>query len=139
MKKYEFYKIDENTIGFKYKDKDFSFMVNVKLQKELQSLIAESRIKLLKDLSSRGESINDYVIVSKKDGKTYYDNSNKAELEKYYQEKATLEYFDNFCTLNFGMDMTSLMEDIGLTTEEEGSEFAKDISAAITGKIPSRK
>ena len=139
MKKYEFYKIDNDNVGLKYKDKEFSFKVNIQLQKELQSILSDSRIELLEDLSKRGKSINDYVIVSKKDGKTYYDNSNKQELEQIYRERATLEYYNNFCEKHFNMSMERLMEDIGLATEQEGSDFARDFSNAITGNIPSKQ
>ena len=38
MKKYEFYKIDNDNVGLKYKDKDFSFKVNIQLQKEFSQL-----------------------------------------------------------------------------------------------------
>lgn len=137
MEKYTFYKIDENNIGLKYKDKEYSFKVNVKMQQELQSTISESRKTLLRDLSKQGESINEYVIVTKKDGKTYYDNSNKRALEEYYREKATLEYFDKFCKENLGKGIEEVIEEIGFDTDKEVADFAKDLGKAMTGKIPS--
>ena len=58
------------------------------------------------------------------------------ELEKIYQEKITLEFYNNKCTELFNMDLPTLMQDIGLATEEEGSKFANDFLTYLSGNIP---
>lgn len=137
--KYKFEKIDEDTTKLTYKDKEFTFKTNVKLISEMQSLIMQSRMRMIQDLSKNGQSIKDLTIEMKKDGKTYYDNSNKEELERIYQEELTLEYFNNKCYEIFNMDLASLMTDIGLQTEDEGSKFSNEFVAYLSGNnIPSK-
>jgi hypothetical protein len=137
--KYKFEKIDEDTTKLTYKDKEFTFKTNVKLISEMQSLIMQSRMRMIQDLSKNGQSIKDLTIEMKKDGKTYYDNSNKEELERIYQEELTLEYFNNKCYEIFNMDLASLMTDIGLQTEDEGSKFSNEFVSYLSGNnIPSK-
>lgn len=137
--KYKFEKIDEDTTKLTYKDKEFTFKTNVKLISEMQSLIMQSRMRMIQDLSKNGQSIKDLTIEMKKDGKTYYDNSNKEELERIYQEELTLEYFNNKCYELFNMDLASLMTDIGLQTEDEGSKFSNEFVSYLSGNnIPSK-
>ena len=123
--KYEFIRLDEDNIKLKYKDKEFTFKVNVKLISEMQKVVMESRIKLIEDLAEKGKSVKNLTIEIKKDGKTYYDNSNKQELEQIYQEQEYLKFFDNKCQEIFNMDLQSLIDDIGLN-DEEAEIFGKD-------------
>lgn len=136
--KYEFIKKDEDTTVLKYKDKEFEFKTDVKIISEIQSLVAEARIKLIEDYASKGKSIKELVIEKKENGKTYYDNTNKAELEKIYQEKITLEFFDNKCRELFNMGLSNLIEDIGLTEEKETEMFSTQLVSYISGKTPSK-
>lgn len=134
--KYEFIRVDEDTTTLKYKDKEFTFRSNVKLISEMQSLVMQSRMKMIQDLAKNGQSVKDLTIEIKKDGKTYYDNSNKEELEKMYQEQITLEYFNNKCSEIFGMDLGTLMLDIGLKTEQEGVKFSNEFLSYLSGSTP---
>lgn len=133
--KYQF-KVDEDNITLSYKDKSFTFKTNVKLISEMQSLIMKSRIKMIQDLSKEGQSVRDLIKETKKDGKTYTDNSNKVELERIYQEQVTMDFYNNKCEEIFGMDLASLMLDIGLQTEEEGTKFSTDFVSYLSGNIP---
>lgn len=134
--KYQFIKVDEDTTKLKYKDKEFEIKRNVKLVSEIQALVMKSRIKMIQDFAKQGISIKDLTIETKENGKTYYDNSNKAELEKIYQEQATLEYFNNKYQELFGMDMATLIQDIGLTTEDEVAKFSEELVKQINGNTP---
>ena len=134
--KYEFIKVDEDTTKLKYKDKEFEIKRNVKLVSEIQSLVMKARVKMIQDFAKQGISIKDLTIETKKDGKTYYDNSNKAELEKIYQEQATLEYFNNKYQELFGMDMSGIIQDIGLEKEDEVSKFSEELVQCLNGSIP---
>lgn len=134
--KYEFIKIDEDTTKLKYKDKEFEFIRNVKLVSEIQGIIKKSRVKIIQDLAKDGISIKSLTIETKKDGKTYYDNSNKAELEEIYKEEAMFEFFNQKCVEIFGMELGELMEDIGLKTEEEGEKFSKEFFSYLSGNTP---
>lgn len=136
--KYEFTRLDDDNIKLKYKDKEYNFKVNVKLISEMQKVIMKSRIKMIQDLAKGGSSIKDLTIEIKKDGKTYYDNSNKLELEKVYQEQEYLTFFDDKCQEIFGMDLQALIQDIGLT-EEETEKFGQDLMNHLSGKTPLQK
>lgn len=136
--KYEFIRLDEDNIKLKYKDKEFTFKVNVKLISEMQKIIMESRIKLIEDLAEKGKSIKNLTIEIKKDGKTYYDNSNKQELEQIYQEQEYLKFFNNKCQEIFNMDLQSLIDDIGLN-DEEAEIFGKELTMNLSGKTPFQK
>lgn len=133
--KYKF-TVEDDLVTLKYKDKSFTFKVNVKLISELQGLIMESRKRMIQEIAKNGQSIKDLTIEYKKDGKTYFDNSNKNELEKIYQEQVTLEYFDAKCNEIFGMDFSSLITDVGLETEEEGNQFSTELLNYLCGNIP---
>lgn len=134
--KYQFIKVDEDTTKLKYKDKEFEIKRNVKLVSEIQALVMKARVKMIQDFSKQGISVKDLTIETKKDGKTYYDNSNKAELEKIYQEEITLEYFNNKYQELFGMDMVELLQDIGLEKEDEVSKFSEELVQCLNGSIP---
>lgn len=134
--KYQFIKVDEDTTKLKYKDKEFEIKRNVKLVSEIQALVMKARVKMIQDFAKQGISVKDLTIETKKDGKTYYDNSNKAELEKIYQEEVTLEYFNNKYQELFGMDMTGLIQDIGLEKEDEISKFSEELVQCLNGSIP---
>lgn len=133
--KYKF-NLEDDIVSLKYKDKEFTFKTNVKLVSEMQSLVMKARIEMIQDINKSGQTIKDFTKEIKKDGKTYYDNTNKVELEKIYQEKITLEFFNKKCEEIFSMDIAGLMQDIGLTTEEEGSKFSNDLISYLSGNIP---
>lgn len=136
--KYEFIRLDDDNIKLKYKEKEYNFKVNVKLISEMQKVIMKSRIKMIQDLAKDGSSIKDLTIEIKKDGKTYYDNSNKLELEKIYQEQEYLSFFDEKCQEIFNMDLQELIQDIGLT-DEETEKFGQDLMNNLSGKTPLSK
>ena len=95
---------------------------------------------MIKELSSQGISLKDLVIEKKEGNKTLYDNTNKEELEQAYQNEATMEFFDKKCNELFGMNLTSLISDIGLTEENEISGFSETFVNILTGNtIPKRK
>lgn len=134
--KYEFIQADEDTTKLKYKDKEFEIKRNVKLVSEIQALVMQSRVKMIQDFAKQGISIKDLTIETKKDGKTYYDNSNRIELEKIYKEQVTLEYFNQKYQEMFGMDMDELFQDIGITTKEEVEKFSEELVKHINGNTP---
>ena len=130
--KYNF-SLDEDNVCLKYKDKQFNFKVNVKLISEMQGLVMEARKRMIQDFAKNGQSIKDLTIEYKKDGKTYYDNSNKTELERIYQEQTTIDFFNGKCEEYFGMDLANLMMDIGLETEDEGTKFSNELISYMSG------
>lgn len=137
--KYEFVLIGTDDIELRYKDKSFKFKRDINLIREMQSVIKNARLKMIKELSSQGISLKDLVIERKEGNKTFYDNSNKEEMEQVYQNEATLEFFDNKCRELFNNDLTGLIADIGLENEEI-SKFSEEFINILTGNtIPKRK
>ena len=138
--KYEFKQLGIDDIQLTYKDKTFTFKRDVNLIKEMQEIIKDARLKMIKDLSSQGISLKDLVIEKHEGNKTYYDNTNKDEMESVYQNEATMEFFNKKCLEYFNNDLASLIVDIGLTEEGEISAFSEELVNYLTGNvIPKRR
>lgn len=139
MKKYEIIKKGLDDYTLKYKDKEIEFKTDISIMSKMQSANKQARIKLLKELSKEGISLKDFTIEQKKDGKTYFDNTNKIELEKAYIEEETANIFSEICESKFGLGLVELIQDIGLEEEKEITEFSMQLAEALTGKTPSDK
>ena len=131
--KYKFTKIDDDITKLSYKDKEFEIKRDVELTSKMQSVYMKARTKMMVDLSKQGITKKDLVIERKEKGKTYYDNSNLNELEKYYTEMAFLEIYDEISKEATGMIFQELILDIGLN-ENESEEFGLEFSNALLGK-----
>ena len=136
--KYKFEKIDDDITKLSYKDKEFEIKRDVELTSKMQSVYMKARTKMMLELSKEGITKKDLVIERKANGKTYYDNSNLNELEKYYTEMAFLEIYDEISKETTGMIFQELILDIGLN-ENESESFGLDFSNALLGntKTPS--
>ena len=136
--KYKFEKIDDDITKLSYKDKSFEIKRDVELTSKMQGVYMRARTKMMLDLSKQGITKKDLVIEKKEKGKTYYDNSNLNELEKYYTEMAFLEIYDEISKGATGMIFQELILDIGLN-ENESESFGLDFSNALLGntKTPS--
>lgn len=136
--KYEFIKVSTDNYTLKYKDKSFNFKTDISLVSKMQEINKKARVKMIKELAKDGISIKDLSIETKKDGKTYIDNTNRTELENAYIEDAMVEFFDNTCKDRFGMSLAELLIDIGIVDDtKEVEKFASELTAAITGATPS--
>ena len=131
--KYKFEKIDDDITKLSYKDKEFEIKRDVELTSKMQSVYMKARTKMMVDLSKQGITKKDLVIERKEKGKTYYDNSNLNELEKYYTEMAFLEIYDEISKEATGMIFQELILDIGLN-ENESEEFGLEFSNVLLGK-----
>ncbi len=136
-KKYEIKRNKTDDYVLKYKDKEFSFKTDINLMSKMQKTIKNSRIKMITELAQQGLSVKDLVIEKKSNGKTLLDNSNKVELEQAYLNEETANVFNDICKEKFNMDLTSLISDIELETEEEIEKFSEELTRALTGKNPS--
>lgn len=136
---YKFERVAEDNYKLTYKDKEFTFRSNVKIISELQNLVVDARQDMIFDLSKKGLSIKELTKEVKENGKTYYDNSNAKELEKTYQEKATMNYFNKKSVEIFGMDLQDLFNDIGLEEANEIQQFTTEFVQCLSGKsIPTK-
>ena len=132
--KYKFEKIDDDTTKLSYKDKEFEIKRDVELTSKMQGVYMKARTKMMIDLSKQGITKKDLTIERKENGKTYYDNSNLTELEKYYTQMAFLEIYDDISKNVTGMIFQDLILDIGLK-ESETEQFGVDFSNALLGKV----
>ena len=135
--KYEIIKNGVDDYTLKYKDKVFNYKSNIELISKLQEAPKLARIEMLKDLAKEGISLKDFTIEQKTNGKTYFDNTNKNELENTYIQNKMLEIIDNVCKENFGLGITQLILDIGLENNEEQEKFSSELGASLMGKTPS--
>ena len=135
--KYQIIKNGVDDYTLKYKDKEFNYKADIALMSKLQEAPKIARIEMLKDLAKEGVSLKQFTIEEKKNGKTYFDNTNKQELENTYIQNKMLEIIDNVCRENFGLSITELILDIGLETNDEQEKFGSELSASLMGKTPS--
>lgn len=137
MKKYEFIKNGMDDYTLKYKDKEIKLNSKVDYIKELQEVNKNARLKMIADLTSKGMSVKDLVKEEKKDGKTFYDNSNKEYIEEAYINEVQQETFSKIIQKMMGKTLEELVFDIGLENEEEINEFGNEIGNILLGKNPS--
>lgn len=135
---YELIKNGTDDYTLKYKDKEFNFHSDISIMRDMQSISKRARVKMVTDLARQGVSLKDFTIEKKENGKTYYDSSNKAELEKAYIEEETGIVFNEVIEKTFGMDLLKLLQDIGITEAKEIEKFSTDLVQALTGTTPSK-
>ena len=138
MKKYEIIKNGVDDYTLKYKDKQINFKSTIEIVSKMQEVNKRARVNMILDLSQKGMNIKDLVKEEKKDGKTYYDNTNKTELEKIYIEEETSKVFQEEIKNMLGMDLISLLQDIGLTEENEINDFSTELGQVMIGQFPSK-
>lgn len=134
--KYELIKTSKDNYTLKYKDNEHKFKTDVELVKDMQGINKKARVNMIKDLTKDGISMKTLSIEEHKDGKTYIDNSNKAELEEIYLGEAMAEFLDDLCTRLFGKTYTDLILDMELD-ENEIEKFSTEFLSALTGQTPS--
>ena len=135
MKKYEFIKNGVDDYTLKYKDKEINFKSNVNIVNNLQDSISKARMNMIKDLAKEGMTIKDLVVERKENGKTYYDNTNKEELEKAYLEKEQSKVFIEIIEKLFGMSVEDLFIDMELTNVEESTQFSEELGKILVGNF----
>ena len=134
---YEFVKIDDDTTELRYKDKVFTIKKDIDLQAKIQSAIPKAKILMSAELVKMGMSKKDLTIERHEGDKTYYDNSYLLEIEEQYQAIASQQVFDEIMKKYCGMNLTELMQDIGLDIENgntENEKFGMELTSALMGK-----
>ena len=133
------YKVIKNGVDdytLKYKDKEIMFKSKVGLVSELQEVNKKARLQMIKELAEQGMTVKDLIIETTKDGKTIMDHSNKDFLEEGYIQTMQGEIFLKVIEDALGVDYNQLIQEIGLTTEDEITKFSEEIGSAITGGTP---
>ena len=134
--KYTIIKNGMDDYTLKYKDNEVKLRSCVGIAERLQNSIKVARVKLIKDLTKEGITVNELTKKTTQDGKTYYDNSNKDELEKIYIAEEQQAEFDRAVKDISGKTFTELVTEIGLTTEEEAQKLGEELSGILTAQTP---
>ena len=137
-KKYDILKNGLDDYVLKYKDKEIKFNSTIKIVDKMQEVNKNARMKMILDLSKQGMTIKDLIIEEKKDGKTYYNNSNKEELEQAYIQEETSKVFQEAIKEMLGIELMELLQEIGLENEEEIKEFSTELGKIMVGNSPRR-
>lgn len=132
--KYEFIKNGVDDYSLKYKDKEIKFNSNVEIANKMQEVEATAKIKMIEDLSKKGISLRSLTIEVIKDGKKYYDNTNRIEMEKTYIEKEQAIVFSNIVQEIFKMPIDKLFTEIDIKEEKEMQDFSIDLAEILTGQ-----
>ncbi len=130
--KYEFIKIDDDTTKLRYKGKEYEIKKNVGLIRDMQSIPVRAKTMMMLDLSKQGITAKDLIIERKEGNKTYIDNSNIQELEKAYNDQASVSLLDELSKKYVGIGLIELIQDIELD-EKEMEQFSKDFVVAFSG------
>lgn len=138
MKKYEFIKRGMDDYILKYKDQEIQINSKVEYVNKLQETTRIARIKMIADLKKQGLTVNDLVIETKKDGKTYIDNSSKEYMEQQYIKEEQQIAFYQIINEMFNKPFEQLATEIELT-EDEMDDFANEMANVLLGKTPSEK
>ena len=134
MAKYEFKKNGVDDYTLKYKDKEINFNSNVGIVNRFQNIVAEAKKEMMFDCIKKGIKPDDLVVKKVENGKTYYDNKMKEELEQIYIQEAQGQVFLDAIKELFGMEAVELFLEIGLETAEETTQFANEIGNILVGK-----
>ena len=138
MEKYKITKNGVDNYTLEYGEKKFDFHTDLKMMSKIQGATKTARLKMINDATKEGISLKEYTKEIKKDGKTYYDNTNKEELEKIYIDDEISNVFNEICKENFNQDLMTLIQDIGLD-DNEIEKFSQELSEALLGKTPRGK
>ena len=132
--KYEFKKINEDTIELSYKDKKFNIIKDVDSLLKSQDVYNQARTKMLIDMAKKGISVEDLKIKKVENGKTLVDESSLRELEKLYIDAEQRQIFEDASKKYFNMSINELVLDIGLTANE-AEDFGRQLAMAIAGSV----
>lgn len=135
--KYEFIKNGKDDYILKYKDQQINFKSTVDVTTKLQESIEKGKNNLIFDLAKQGLTVKSLAIETKKDGKTYVDNSNYEMLEKNYINKSRTDVFMEIVEELFNKKFTDLIIEMELT-EKEMAKFGEDLGNILNGNFPSK-
>ena len=141
--KYEFIKKELDKYVLKYKDKEIEFSTTVGVASRIQKYQEKAEVKMVMELAKEGMTVGDLVIEKTKNGKKYVDESNLELVRKKYRDEAINDGINEICKELFGYDMIELAMQVGLETEQDGTNFATELMTILTGgelnqKTPSK-
>ena len=139
MEKYNIIKNGQDDYTLEYKDKKINFKSNVEIVTELQAVNEIAKQKMIIDLAKQGLTVNDLVKEVKKDGKTYFDNSNRDEMIKAYTKIEANRLFSEAIEKMLGVSLSQLALEIGLETSEEAEKLSTELGEIMIGRFQSKQ
>ena len=141
--KYEFKEIGLDDYELHYTDKEgkekvIPFKRTVKLAKELQSVEATARLKLMEFLTQIGKTKKDFIIERVVDGKMVVDETNWRELEKQFLDEQRLVSINEIYKQLFNMEIAELILDMNVQNDdgEKYNQFSLELGDIIlNGKV----
>lgn len=143
MSKYEFKTISTDQFELHY-DKQYGDLVEhkvipfkrtVEMAKELQSLDATARFNMLNYLNSIGKTKKDLIVERKTaDGKIEIDETNYREFENSFLMEERFKLANDVYKMTLGMDLLTVLQEIGLDNEQEALMFSTKLRMILTGE-----
>ena len=141
--KYEFKEIGLDDYELHYTDKEgkekvIPFKRTVKLAKELQSVEAAARLKLMEFLTQIGKTKKDFIIERVQDGKMVVDETNWRELEKQFLDEQRLVSINEIYKQLFNMEIAELILDMNVQNDDgdKYNQFSLELGDIIlNGKV----
>lgn len=136
--KYEIIKNGQDDYTLKYKDKEINFHSDVEAVTELQDVYALAKERMVLELAEKGKTIGELIKVIHKDGKTYYDHSNKDLMIEVYTEKEMSRIFSKSVKKMLGMELVELLNEIGITEKSENEQLSKELGEVLVGRFQNK-
>lgn len=134
--KYKFERINEDEYELKYGDKSINFKYTVNMAKMMSEIEPEARIKMIAELKKENLTPNDLIITREENGKIIKDNTILDSTEEKFKNAIATEKTMDMIEDTFNTNIDELMNEIGLTTQDEITKFTVDF---LSLKTPRRK
>jgi len=136
--KYQIIKNGQDDYTLKYKDKEINFHSDVETVTELQDVYELGKERLVLELAEKGKTIGELVKVIHKDGKTYYDHSNKDMMIEIYTQKEMSRIFQKAIKKMLGIELVELIKEIGITEKAESEQLSKELGEVLLGRFQNK-
>ena len=136
--KYQIIKNGQDDYTLKYKDKEINFHSDVETVTELQDVYELGKERLVLELAEKGKTIGEFVKVIHKDGKTYYDHSNKDMMIEIYTQKEMSRIFQKAIKKMLGIELVELIKEIGITEKAESEQLSKELGEVLLGRFQNK-
>ena len=141
--KYEFKEVGLDDYELHYTDKEgkekvIPFKRTVKLAKELQSVEATARLKLMEFLTQIGKTKKEFIIERLQDWKMVVDETNWRELEKQFLDEQRLVSINEIYKQLFNMEIAELILDMNVQNDDgdKYNQFSLELGDIIlNGKV----
>lgn len=135
---YEFKRISLDDYELRYKDKVIPFKRDIEIANRLQSITSEAKLKMYKDLTSKGMTKDDLVVKRKVDGKEIIDETNYKEYEKQFINESSLiilnEIFEKCFKKTYTALFAEMIDEDTKNLDEEAMNFGKEFTMIMLGK-----